>query len=214
MLAAHADLPLLIDRSEVPNATFMANSSAPLSSDGVCMGVSPTESWEFCSLVISTGEGTMDPLQLSDQSPRKTPLPLIDVNLPSETTQLLDRLTKNKATTERHIFAERLRGNAATYYGTAGHAFVKRLVADMAEHKAKLVTRIQRDIAELLAIVHLDVNDELQLRRGKLFGLAYAAGLLAIDYKVLPWDRSLLKRSIRRCCRCIPGQSGMPEDPI
>jgi hypothetical protein len=137
-----------------------------------------------------------------------------EVDLPSESTQLLDRLTKKEARTKTHIFAERLRENAATYYGTAGYEFIKRLVADMAEHKAKLVTRIQRDIAELLAIVHVDVNDELQFQRGKLFGLAYAAGLFAIYYKVLPWDRSLLKRSIRRCYRCIPGQSGMPEDPI
>jgi hypothetical protein len=182
------------------------NSTNDVPSDVVRKGLGPGEVY---SLLISAGEGSYE--ALAEQWPGKTSLPLIEVSLPSEPTQLLDRLAKKGARAKPR---QRLRENTAMYYGTVGHAFIKRLVAEMAVHKSKLVTRIQRDIAELLAIVHVDVNDELQLRRGKFLGLAYAAGLLAIDYGVLPWDRSLLKRSIRRCYRCIPGQSGMPADPI
>jgi hypothetical protein len=44
----------------------------------------------------------------------------------------------------------------------------------------------------------VDTHDAYAVRFAKRFALAYAAGLLAIDYGIVPWKRSLVWRCVRR----------------
>jgi putative DNA primase/helicase len=92
----------------------------------------------------------------------------------------------------------------------AGYAFLKRLASDVTEDEAKLKGRMNR----FYKIADVDTSDGYQVRFAKRFALAYAAGLLAIDYSVVPWKRVLVKRCIRRCYKKASHRIAGPAESI
>ena len=57
-------------------------------------------------------------------------------------------------------------------------------------------------------------EDAYEVRFAERFGLAYAAGLLAIDYGVVSWDRALVYRSIHRIYHRTLRQRNGQSDPV
>jgi hypothetical protein len=96
----------------------------------------------------------------------------------------------------------------------AGYAFLKRLASDVTEDEAKLKARIKGRMNRFYKIADVDMSDGYQVRFAKRFALAYAAGLLAIDYSVVPWKRVLVKRCIRRCYKKASHRIAGPAESI
>ena len=85
--------------------------------------------------------------------------------------------------TEGAAFADELRGAAAQYYGIAGPLFVERLIEELSSGLS-LSTRL----AEIMPRFGDDLNaQETRVARG--FGIAALAGELAIEWRIVPWEK-------------------------
>ena len=80
-------------------------------------------------------------------------------------------------------FADELRDAAARYYGVAGPSFVERLIKEISSGLS-----LPTKLAEILPGFGEDLNaQETRVARG--FGIAALAGELAIEWKIVPWEK-------------------------
>jgi hypothetical protein len=92
--------------------------------------------------------------------------------------------------------------------------FVKALVAEISSDERALRKRLERWMARFLKEVAVDQNNAFEIRFAKRFALAYAAGRLAIEYKVVPWSRSRVLKCIGRVYRRTVRQRRNRADAI
>jgi hypothetical protein len=123
---------------------------------------------------------------------------IIDIPIPNRSTGIFDR-SLSRPDREGRKLAERLRNSSLAHYGTAGRAFIERLVRAVGEDEVKFKVRLDRRMNQFLEKAGVDTGDVYEVQFARRFALAYAAGTLAIEYKLAPWHRDLVKRSIRRC---------------
>ncbi len=158
------------------------------------------------------------PVRADWSSPEERPdtrqTSLIKIRLPTSTPRIFRRISRAQSDDKTRIFVEQLRQNTETYYGTAGRTFVQRLVSEVVENRTNLIARINRDIDWFVDISGFDPADESLFERAKLFGLAYAAGRLAIRYGVVPWYYGLVRQSLHRCYRRTPNSPSAQDNPI
>jgi len=125
----------------------------------------------------------------------------VDVGVPKSDGGFFDHRPKNQANDRSHTIDRLIARNAATYFGTAGEAYVSRLVAAAANDKQALIGRLEKRIGRFWNRVGAGSAEQSQ--RAQIFALAYAAGQFAIDYGVVPWRRSLVRRSIIHVYRAM-----------
>jgi putative DNA primase/helicase len=176
----------------------------------------PTELQRYRTLLLSSGEisvteharagGTR---RLAGEEAR-----LIDVPVPARPSGIFDRLPQRKPTLNSGLLAEKLREAAAQTYGTAGRAYVEALVADCGTDDRALRKRLSRRCLRFLHKARVDMHDAYAVRFAKRFALAYAAGLLAIDYGIVPWRGSLVWRCVRRVYRKAIRMRASAPDPL
>jgi uncharacterized protein (DUF927 family) len=100
------------------------------------------------------------------------------------------------------LLADAIKTAAQTYYGTAGPEFVKALISEGIEKNAGLI----RDIIEAFRN-SADLKAELegadgQVRRGcDRFALVAAAGELAREFGIVPWQRGAALDAAKQCFR-------------
>jgi putative DNA primase/helicase len=97
-------------------------------------------------------------------------------------------------------FAEEMVAQSNMYYGTASHVYLKyltSLISNNSEGTIKSIReRIERMCARLLLAKETSGKDN---RIAGLFSIVYAAGCLAIEAGVLPFDKRQLKKAIQHC---------------
>lgn len=98
-------------------------------------------------------------------------------------------------------FADQVKAATQKQYGTAGHAYVERLVCDVASDRERLCSWLKKrlDFYERHA-PNLGLG-RFHERITKRFGLGYAAGALAIEYGILPFTRVELRKAVQFCHR-------------
>ncbi len=79
-------------------------------------------------------------------------------------------------------FADMLRENAAVFYGTAGPAFVERLISQYPE------LDLRQELLELVHILDVEALSAQQQRVWRSFALVGLAGELAIRWGIVPWE--------------------------
>jgi len=127
---------------------------------------------------------------------------LIDIPIPTEETGVFDRLGKMTAPGHQSAsLAADLRKYAIRAYGVAGKEFIKALVAETGSDKRALRKRLERWIERFINKAGVNRDDTYEVRFAKRFALAYAAGRVAIEYRVVPWRQSLVLRCIGRVYR-------------
>ncbi len=84
-----------------------------------------------------------------------------------------------------------LEQNCVRYFGTVGQVYISELVREISRDRARLKARLDSRMKEFLIQSRVDQADAYAVRFAKRFALAYAAGLLAIDYQVVPSDLDL-----------------------
>lgn len=157
-----------------------------------------TRSWRV--LFLSSGEVSPSDLiraattaeHRGGQAVRLVALPAVV----SETLGAFDRVPGNKQDAEAAgRFADALKHAAATYYGTAGRAFLLALSRRREEFAARA-----RDLRDGFVKQHVAMDASAEARRvGGLFAIAYAAGVIAHDVGVLPWDVGDIEDAVARC---------------
>ena len=96
-------------------------------------------------------------------------------------------------------FSDRIKAAAQEQYGTAGHAYLKKLIRDMAANHNGLRAWLERRMAFYQQHAPQLGLGGFHERISKRFALVYAAGALAIRYDILPFSRSGLFKAIRYC---------------
>lgn len=94
-------------------------------------------------------------------------------------------------------FIEFIQNQCCQYYGTAGPEFVGKLLRKGEDNiRAKLALLINKFL-----IHHKmdDCNDGVQRRIALRFALAYASGILAVNLKILPYDRKDIMKAVSAC---------------
>jgi uncharacterized protein (DUF927 family) len=98
--------------------------------------------------------------------------------------------------------SDALQRRSRRWYGSPIRAFIKQLVkdyrADRNALKEKLKRKRKRYLRKLAASVESQGLKPLNRVSGR-YATVYAAGSLAIEYKVLPWDREKLLNAILSC---------------
>jgi putative DNA primase/helicase len=103
---------------------------------------------------------------------------------------------KNHAT-----FSAELLRIAHTHCGRAARAFLKEFAAELREDEASIEAWLQARRERYLRYVRrvvISTGRDLE-RFHQKFGTIYAAGALAIDYRILPWSRSELLEALVVC---------------
>jgi uncharacterized protein (DUF927 family) len=112
-------------------------------------------------------------------------------------------------------FADQLRRDAVTYYGTAGPAFLEKLVEARTKDSEKL-KRVLRGMCEQFLAEHLPKDADGQVRSAALrFALIAAAGELARAYGVVPWPEGEATQAAAACFKAwlaARGSQGTAED--
>ncbi|MFY3770228.1 DUF927 domain-containing protein [Providencia manganoxydans] len=96
-------------------------------------------------------------------------------------------------------YAEILKENCNYYYGTAGDAFIRKILAKVSKKSWKHVSNmLERDITEFLEKHDVGSNG-LEKRIATRFALVYASGILGIKTKVLPFTEKEIFDGITHC---------------
>jgi len=207
----HCDLPLILDElklldSDQKRGAQRASDIAYLIASGTGKarsvahkGSVPSDQKRCRTLLISSGE-----ISLVDNARaggtdrfRGEEARLIDLPIPDTPTGVFDRLSRGASGEQSREHADLLQRGATAYFGAAGEAFLQGLVNDLADGEAELKGHIERRMSRFFNIAGVDMNDGYEVRFATRFALAYAAGLLAIDYGVVPWKQALVRR-----CTC------------
>jgi uncharacterized protein (DUF927 family) len=92
------------------------------------------------------------------------------------------------------VFAERMQAAAATYYGTAGPAFVKALIDEKVTGAA-----VRQAVSKfIVSVLGGASSDDGQVRRvARRFGLVAVAGTMAIGAGIVNWDAEAFTEGVR-----------------
>jgi putative DNA primase/helicase len=221
----HCDLPLIltdVDRLDVnpARAAQRANDIADSIVGGARTGRRRCPKRSFAdavvqapALIISSGEFGLAKHARAYGSRRHQgdDARVIDIRMLSRHNGLFDRLVSPPGEDALDL-GERLQASSLRHHGTAGHAFLERIVRSVGVDGAKFKARLQRRMRRFYEKACVDDGDGYEVQFAKPFALAYAAGSLAIDYDIVPWTPDLLRRAIRRCYwRALDRRTGPVE---
>lgn len=93
-------------------------------------------------------------------------------------------------------YAEAIKENCQRYHGTAGPAFVIKLLQKKSEVLSEMIDRYAR---EFLKHHNIEGRDGLEKRIARRFALAYASGVIAVKCKVFPFKSKQVMEGISYC---------------
>jgi len=188
----HCDFPLILDEMYLldPDPKVAAQRAAAVAYSiamGTCKARSlrytgriPEELRQYRTLILSSGELSLAAQARAGGRSRYSgeEARLADVPVPSKLTGIFDRLPRGSTGKDSRILLDRILKRAGRYYGTAGPAFLERLVSDVNQDEHELKKRIRRWISAFMTEASVDAQG-YQFRFALRFALTYAAGLLA-----------------------------------
>ena len=84
-------------------------------------------------------------------------------------------------------------------YGVAQLVFLRKLVRDLKKDKELVVKRIRKCMDNFMVVNNVDSSNGFQIRFAERFALAYAAGIFAMKYGLLPFDSTQIMNGISSC---------------
>jgi putative DNA primase/helicase len=134
---------------------------------------------------------------------------LVDVPLPNSRHGLFEQIHKFG---DGARFTSKLKSRSRRYFGSAGFAFVTKLVAHFVEEPDKLKQWLEIERQVYLKRIAKAAKGLSPLKRASdRFATSFAAGSLAIKYGILPWSRKKLLHAILSCQ--LDGLRHVGDDP-
>ena len=198
--ALHADTILILDELGAVEAKEAAMAIYSLTS-GTGKGRSGRDgslrqSLRWRTMVLSTGELRLtDKLEENRQRARAgQQVRLVDI--PADTGKSFGAFDSGGIYNDPKLLADRIKAAAQTSYGTAGPEFIRRLIAE-GLHKnpddiKAMIDAFRQNHAPKEA-------DGQVLRVADRFGLVAAAGELACDLGIVPWQKGNALDAVRQC---------------
>lgn len=106
---------------------------------------------------------------------------------------IFDKIKKND--TPRQT-AEQIQRQTDLYHGTAGPVFISKLLE---KGKEVVKQRLMENIELFMTSHNITGGDGITVRMAKRFALAYASGVLAVEYGILPFKEEDIMKGISRC---------------
>ncbi|MGE4073721.1 MAG: DUF927 domain-containing protein [Lysobacterales bacterium] len=206
--AQHSDMPLCLDEiGELPGK--VAGPCAYMLSNGVGKsradrsGAARTASrWRL--LFLSTGEIGLSDLMAEAGTRTRAGQEVRVIDIPADAGAGLGMFEKLPQGMTAGAFADRLRDAAAMHYGTAGPAFVGRLVQNHTEARDTL-----RTARDAIAATMAPTDAAGQVRRvAQRFALIAAAGELATEWGLTGWPEGEAATAATKCFRAWLGARG------
>jgi hypothetical protein len=168
----------------------------------------PALSWSC--LAISSSPIPIDELAAKLEWTRSAgeKLRLIDIPVPPpEKAGIFDRLSgsRREKIKEADNLIKKIAAGMANNYGHLILAWVKYLLE---ENRAGRVQELTDRFVQKVAPGGLGHETRL----AEKFGIVYAAGRMAVDAGLLPWDKSLPWKAVNRCYRCAVAGMSTVED--
>jgi putative DNA primase/helicase len=88
---------------------------------------------------------------------------------------------------------------AAEHHGTAFLAFVEHVQSELVRDSAALRQRIERLMQRFYEHAEVDPENGLEVRFARRFALAFASGIMAVKWGVLPWEQKLVRDAVLTC---------------
>jgi uncharacterized protein (DUF927 family) len=217
--AQHNDLTMFLDdigqaepRDVSASVYMLGNQSGKMR---MARGLRPARQHTWRVVYLSTGEITLA-AKLAEGGLRVHAGQEVRLlNIPADAGAGLGVFEQLHGAVSAGAFADQLRLAAVTCYGTAGVAFLRRLVRDRATDPQALEQTL-RDARELFLKEHLPDDADGQVRSAAMrFALIGAAGELAREYRVLPWPEGEAAGAAATCFQAwftARGGSGAAED--
>jgi putative DNA primase/helicase len=147
-------------------------------------------------MVFSTGELRLTDKLLEGHQRTRAGQQVRLVDIPADAGKGFGAFDNGGAIKDAKVLAEQIQNAAQTSYGTAGPEFVRRLIADG-------LHRTPDDIRAMIAAFRTKYApkgaDSQVLRVADRFGLVAAAGELACDLGIVPWNQGEALEAASRC---------------
>jgi putative DNA primase/helicase len=194
--AIHTDTMLALDELSVVEAKEAAASVYSLAS-GAGKGRSNRDGSARRSLIwriviLSTGEVRLTDKLIEDKRKPRVGQQVRLVDIPADAGQRFGVFDSVGAEGSSQALADKIKEAAQTYYGSAGPEFVRKLIADTDYNKIKQMVEAFRDHAP-------EGADSQVLRVLDRFGLVAAAGELAIQFGIVPWETAAAIKAAKDC---------------
>jgi putative DNA primase/helicase len=166
-------------------------------------------------MVLSTGETTLAAKMAEAGKRPMTGLEIRMVDVPADAGVGKGAFQDLHGFPNGQAFADHVRQVSATYYGTAGSAFLSRLVSLRAENEEHIRDWIAEQRKQFMRDFVPTGADGQVLSVANRFALIAAAGEMATRFNVLPWPRGEAVRAAAACFRAwlrARGSVGAGED--
>lgn len=174
----------------------LANGHGKLRLSAFGRGVQVELTWKI--LVLSNGVKALADIvkeggaaRLGSEEVRLIDLPC----LVAEETGVFETLPASATSLESAI--RQIEDACKTSYGTPLRRFLRKLVAKPKGSKAE----VQKLMQHFMEAALVTASDAWEQRFAKKFAIAYAAGVLAARWKILPWSAQRIEAAIRECYR-------------
>jgi putative DNA primase/helicase len=217
--AASSDMPLFLDEMGQADGRTVGDTVYALANEGgkqrASRNGSARAAYAWRTMMVSTGELTLA-AKMADGGKRATAgLDVRLAEIPADAGKGLGVFEELHGFASAAALSVHLRRAAQIVYGTAGPAFLGRLVNDRASDEEALRDRLVRARdAFIRRYAPTGAAGQVVSVAGR-FGLIAAAGELAIEYEVLPWPKGEALRSAQACFAAWlaqRGTSGASED--
>ena len=194
--ALHTDTILPLDELGVVEAKEAAAAVYSLTS-GVGKGRANRDgrarrSLFWCVIVLSTGEIRLTDKLVEDRRKAHIGQQVRLVDIPADAGRGFGVFDRQGDDGGSQILADKITEAAQTYYGTAGPEFVRKLIADGDLGKIQQMIELFRRNAPK------DPDGQV-LRVVDRFGLVAAAGELAIQFDIVPWNDGAAIEAAKEC---------------
>jgi putative DNA primase/helicase len=198
--AIHSDALLVLDELGVVEAREAASATYQLSSgsgkgraarDG---SFRTSQTWR--TMIISTGELRMSDKLVEGHQRARAGQQVRLVDIPAHATNRFGVFDHGGPDRDGKSIADALKSAARSYYGTAGPAFVRQVIADGIDKNSDDVRAM---VAAFQTACAPSGADAQVLRVCDRFGIVAAAGELAREYGIVPWDEGEARDAALRC---------------
>lgn len=194
------------DAKEVADVVYMLGNEAGKSRASRTGAARRRQSWQL--LFLSTGEVSLSQKLGEVGKKAMAGLEARLVNMPADAGAGMGVFQQLHGHGSPAELAEAIKAGAMAHHGAAARAFLRRLAEDRASDDQAVRAAVQESVTAFL-LGHLPADASGQVRTGaQRFGLAAAAGEMAVSYGVLPWPAGEATRAAAACLRAWIKQRG------